>query len=748
MPEDAQPNDLRGRSVATAIPSIRPARNVPQSRIATAHPHSFKRSSDRSYPAFPAKRRRLDKPVQKEIRLPPACRKGAVGCHRERKQFIAHEIERLQKSVLGLKVISHSFVGDAVLFACTQADILNCSLAPAPSLNGTQPNEPQQLEVEPPSEYSPPPNPIISTVVGPPRIFQSGTLSFSPGIPVEAPRESVVVGRTSGALETHLDDPKPAAEVMFGKHGPPKATSAVTQTSKTPVSAAGSGIVKPTSLPGPRESLRESVVVSRASSALDDPKPVAEIMFGKHGPPRPASTTTSKNNGPLSTLGSGPSRPRPPTAPRDTSRESAAWLASDLDDPVPVSEIMFGMQGPPKLPPSTARSSVPPMNTIIMSNLAPRSVKPTPATASIPVTHSPSLPNIAAQPNSTANVHPIPSTSHPLEPSLVDHAYELDGDEFRIPFAQQRDKLRRFLCDSLQSSVTVSMYGTVEGVDVVSRKHWLLAHGPNPTKEAVDDACLVNDGNRSVVILAHGRDNQQLSLLNPHNSLGAVSAVDLKRPWSSARKGGVSAVASMIHPLMFASGGYDHCVHLWSVKADLSSASPTALSIKHNSQIQSLLAIHDSSHKLVSAGADCSVNIWDLSSERVVHSLKTSNSVYHAHPTTSPFCTLLEVAHCDLQFELRDHRLIPTVPIQRFGYITPQSHGRFMKGTLFSNCFASGDRGGCVRVWDLRNIEKPCAQIECFDGQKIAHVVSHSSRLLACSENNQIRTIKYDQAIL
>ncbi|KAJ7781429.1 WD40-repeat-containing domain protein [Mycena metata] len=198
---------------------------------------------------------------------------------------------------------------------------------------------------------------------------------------------------------------------------------------------------------------------------------------------------------------------------------------------------------------------------------------------------------------------------------------------------------------------------------------------------------------------------------------------------------------------MFASGGYDHCVHLWSVKADLSSASPTTLSIKHNSQIQSLLAIHDSSHKLVSAGADCSVNIWDLSSERVVHSLKTSNSVYHAHPTTSPFCTLLEVSHCDSQFELRDHRLIPTVPVQRFGYVTLQFHGRYMKGTLFSNCFASGDRGGRVRVWDLRNIEKPCAQIECFDGQKIAHVVSHSSRLLACSENSQIRSIKYDQAI-
>lgn len=84
-----------------------------------------------------------------------------------------------------------------------------------------------------------------------------------------------------------------------------------------------------------------------------------------------------------------------------------------------------------------------------------------------------------------------------------------------------------------------------------------------------------------------------------------VSAIDLERPWNPAKKGGVSAVAAMMEPLMFASGGYDHCVHLWRFKNDLSSASPEALNIKHNSQVQSLLAIYDTSHKLVSASADC-----------------------------------------------------------------------------------------------------------------------------------------------
>jgi WD40 repeat protein len=105
----------------------------------------------------------------------------------------------------------------------------------------------------------------------------------------------------------------------------------------------------------------------------------------------------------------------------------------------------------------------------------------------------------------------------------------------------------------------------------------------------------------------------------------------------------VSAVTTMMQPFMFASGGHDHIVHLWDINADVSSASPRPLAIKHNSLVQSLLSIRDTSHKLVSAGADCNVHLWDLASERVVNTMKTSNSVYHAHETSSPFCTLLEV---------------------------------------------------------------------------------------------------------
>ncbi|KAJ6599244.1 WD40-repeat-containing domain protein [Mycena vulgaris] len=272
------------------------------------------------------------------------------------------------------------------------------------------------------------------------------------------------------------------------------------------------------------------------------------------------------------------------------------------------------------------------------------------------------------------------------------------------------------------------MYGALEGVDVSARKHWLIGQGPSATKDAIDDVCLVTDGTRSITVLGHGRDNQQLSFIEINDASDRctlfshlqvlfsdanqmVSAIDLKRPWNPAKKGGVSAVASMMQPLLFATGGYDHCIHLWTVQDDFLSASPEVLNIKHNSQVQSLLAIRDTTHKLVSAGADCSVHIWDLSSERVVHTIKTSNSVYHAHTTTSPFCTLLEVAHRELQFEVRDHRCVPTTAVQRFGYTTLQVHGRFMKGSSLSNCFASGDRVGHVRLWDLRSVKNPRAQV-------------------------------------
>ena len=67
------------------------------------------------------------------------------------------------------------------------------------------------------------------------------------------------------------------------------------------------------------------------------------------------------------------------------------------------------------------------------------------------------------------------------------------------------------------------------------------------------------------------------------------------------------------------------------------------LPVKHTALVQSLLPVRDTSHKLVTAGADCKVNIWELASERVVNTFKVSNSVYHIHRTDLPYGLLLEV---------------------------------------------------------------------------------------------------------
>ncbi|KZT12992.1 uncharacterized protein LAESUDRAFT_733541 [Laetiporus sulphureus 93-53] len=181
----------------------------------------------------------------------------------------------------------------------------------------------------------------------------------------------------------------------------------------------------------------------------------------------------------------------------------------------------------------------------------------------------------------------------------------------------------------------------------------------------------------------------------------------------------------MLQPFGFATGGYDHRIHIWDVKDDMSMPSPTELPVKHSSMVQSLLPIRDTSHKLVSAGADCTVHFWDLSSERVVNTLKTSNAVYHVHEVLSPFCTLLEIAHRELQFEIRDHRMAPVLPVQRFGYAAPRSHGRYVKGKC-----------GTVRLWDLRDVSK-CSNT-------MGSVVIYDDEyLVACSEDHELAFIMH-----
>lgn len=99
----------------------------------------------------------------------------------------------------------------------------------------------------------------------------------------------------------------------------------------------------------------------------------------------------------------------------------------------------------------------------------------------------------------------------------------------------------------------------------------------------------------------------------------------------------------MMQPLSFATGGADHAVHLWNIDHNLQTTYSSPLVITHTSLIHSLLPICDSSHKLVSSGADCSVNVYDLSSERVMDVIKLSNPAFHVHRTGSPSTLLIQV---------------------------------------------------------------------------------------------------------
>ncbi|OCH88316.1 hypothetical protein OBBRIDRAFT_813720 [Obba rivulosa] len=186
-----------------------------------------------------------------------------------------------------------------------------------------------------------------------------------------------------------------------------------------------------------------------------------------------------------------------------------------------------------------------------------------------------------------------------------------------------------------------------------------------------------------------------------------------------------------MNPRTFATGGYDHVVHLWKLTEDSQGAIASPLAIRHASLVQSLLPICDTSCKLVSAGADCSVHLWDLSSERVVNTMKTSNSVYHVHKTLTSFSTLLEVAHRELQFEVRDHRLVPERPVQRFGYEASKPHGR-------DGIFACGDREGNVRLWDLRNTAHALQVLPAVSGRKLAQVIFSDNYLVASSEDQRL----------
>lgn len=337
------------------------------------------------------------------------------------------------------------------------------------------------------------------------------------------------------------------------------------------------------------------------------------------------------------------------------------------------------------------------------------------------------------------------TATHPMPVELQSVSNKLARKTLKLPVREQYDKARRLLRHpQFPIYLAVSMYGSLEEFEITPNlKHRPSGYILSDLREPVDDACVLSNGARSVVIFGRLQESHQLSAV--HIGLPAPP-LTFTRPWNKAKRGGVSSVTAMMQPLMFATGGYDHVIHLWEVKPDFSAASPKVLAMKHNSVVQSLLSFRDTSHKLMSGGADCTINVYDLASERVVNTLKTSNIIYNSHTTSSPFCTLTEVAHRDLQFELRDHRLAPEIPVQRFGHASTQVNGRYIRGASLPSegLFACGDREGTVRLWDLRHSNKVVKEISCSSSQKIVHVVPcTNTKLLACSEIGQLFVLGY-----
>ncbi|KAF8559008.1 hypothetical protein OG21DRAFT_1403807 [Imleria badia] len=301
------------------------------------------------------------------------------------------------------------------------------------------------------------------------------------------------------------------------------------------------------------------------------------------------------------------------------------------------------------------------------------------------------------------------------------------------------DRPRRILHDR-DFTYVVTAHGVIDqlGTTSVLELDRNIRSPSLPFEEFVDDACILSHQGNPVVILGHAREQNQIACLVLGH--GQVSRhITLRR--DTVKRHGVSAMTSLMSPLKFASGGYDHRVHLWDIAQDLSGASAVELAIKHTSLVHSLLPIVDTSHKLVSVGADCDVPIYDMSSERVVQTLKTSCIPYHAHKTDLRSCTLLEVSHLETQFEIRDHRQ-PNQAVQRFGFLAGEKRGRFEKADSWSHFVVCGDRDGAVRLWDLRNVSTEVAYRQCFN-DPVVQVVNTGPRLLACSKRNELACINF-----
>ena len=238
---------------------------------------------------------------------------------------------------------------------------------------------------------------------------------------------------------------------------------------------------------------------------------------------------------------------------------------------------------------------------------------------------------------------------------------EPDTVELVMMRVEPHDKPRRLLVLPSSGVLSVTMRGSLDLVKQGPLRRTALRTGgtSEECRQFVDDACLLRSSQDHLIAVGRVSDAQQLSIVrirgeNVRAWIRLCSITDrihplqvtdvgtFDRPIQPGKKGGISAVSTMAHPGAFVTGGYDHVVHWWSFSEE-HGATPTPLAIRHTSTIQSLVNIHDTSDKLLSGSADCSVSVYDIASERVVNILKLSNSVYQVHAVPSPSCGLFEV---------------------------------------------------------------------------------------------------------
>ncbi|KAL4265567.1 WD40 repeat-like protein [Pleurotus pulmonarius] len=360
---------------------------------------------------------------------------------------------------------------------------------------------------------------------------------------------------------------------------------------------------------------------------------------------------------------------------------------------------------------------------------------------------------------------PAPAASveikHEIEEETVKFALKADAVEESTPalydldvkmnaqiMAQPHEKARRLLIDEAGGSgYNISTHGSIDLLDIIpSFRQTQLAVSPEPLSGTIDDACLLVTHDADCIVLAHSGQSPQISLVALFDNDKPFS-VHLDRPWEQARKSGVGTVAALPQEHAFVSGGHDRIIHLWNVDNDLKSAQLHTLAIKHTSLITSLLPVDNTGPKLISASADCSVQYYDFSSEKTISTIKVSNPIYHVHATDSPFCSLLEIGHRELQFEVRDHRMVPEHPVQRFGYPAVEKHGRFVKGDTSGQLFACGSLDGRVRLWDLRALKSLPAEILCLEDQKVIQASFAFSSIVALSKDQNISVLRYSMEL-